>query len=410
MPTFNINRKPITDSKLLLQDSYKDDGLAIDFTEFESKTAIVPDLEKVEKIRRPKKKEIFKIEKTAHNDHIYDPFFRYESNLSKKLNLIMIFIMLIFGFNIFMLTKPSQNLSQLYQEDRAIGGVSSGLLKNGNESLKVNNNIIFDNNSTKTIDTFQNNPALVDLGFKVDIGKNYIANFDDPNCQTPIVPPSVNGCGFAVLLSGLGVPDKGISFKSLNIEANFKGQDNKIQIDQKNYEKGTFTKTLGILSPQSTNNKIILPSVIPSSDTLYFRFWIKSGTVSISKISVDYYIIDDLKKVGLSFENPLEDKLKTGFIYQDVDENTKYDNSIDKRWVCQANFSGVLPVKIEKTANITLKRDDTCYTFIQPEKWKDDDKLLVLPPGKWLLVFDGGSSYSFEIKNDSENFDIKLKN
>lgn len=350
------------------------------------------------------------VSKSEIDSYNSNQFRSFEKKFSKKMNAVIVLTMVVFGLNVFIILRSNQSLNKIINYDQQSLGISPNQLNNPNSSSKIQNNVVGIGNTRKDIDTFQNNPALVDLGFKVDIGKNYIANFDDSNCKTLMVPPSVNGCGFAVLLSGLGVPDKGVAFKSLNIEANFKGQDNRIQIDQKNYEKGTFTKTIGVLSSQSSNNKILLPSSIPGSDTLFFRFWIKSGTISISKISVDYYLIDDLKKVTLGFEDSQAIKSKTGHIYQDTDENSKYDSLIDQRWDCQSNFSGVMPVKAEGVADIILKRDDRCYIPTQPEKWQSDDKLNVLPPGKWLLVLDDETSYSFEIKNDAESFNIKLKN
>jgi hypothetical protein len=416
MPTYKSDKKlgikTTSDPSMLLQGGVVDRSVAVEQVLIENKPNILAKLEKkAEKVEKTKKPESSNPEndKVSQKKYDYNQFYKYESNLSKKLNFILVFIVLIFGFNIFLLTREVQPAISSAVDTKEIAGVFAQDA-NQNQSTKVTNSTSSSDSSIKIIDTFQSNPALVDLGFKVDIGKNYIANYDDPNCQTPIVPPSVNGCGFAILLSGLGIPESGVAYKSIDIEANFKGQDNKIQIDQKNYEKGTFTKTIGILSSQSPNNKIVLPSNIPSSDTLYLRFWIKSGTVSISQISVDYYFIDDLKKVNLSFENPIETTSETGTIYQDADENSAFDGAVDQKWECQANFVGVMPVKIEKTATMTLSRDDVCYTATPPQAWQNDDKALALPPGKWLLVLEDGTSFAFEVKNDAESFDIKLKN
>ena len=257
--------------------------------------------------------------------------------------------------------------------------------------------------------TFHNNSAILDYGFKVDIKPNTIANLDDPNCQTPVVPPTINGCGFALDLQKINLPAGGVLYRYITLETEAMSGDQKIQIDLKDYEKGEIIQNIGIVNAQPNSKKIFLPASIPSSQSLYFRFWTSKGVVKIKKILIDYLSIQNLKPVEIRLESTLQGK-KTASIFQDLDEDGKYTANKDRIWECSSGFPGVAPIDLQNKKIIELVRDDSCMTEPKPESWKNDLGLAVLPPGKWLLVVDDKNFTTFEVKpvETKQSFDLKL--
>jgi len=340
---------------------------------------------------------VYKITKLSHSYKKMRRLFQFYT-LSFAVVIVAMFSFLInYGLTLSHLEKKLS--------ENSVGGVNSSSKESANLAPQVENTA-----STKNIISFQDNPAIFDYGFKIDIQKNSVSNLNDPNCKTPIVPPTVNGCGFGLNLQNINLPNDGIVFKNLTLETSKTNSKNKIQIDLKDYIKSDFVKTVAVIDTDSNTHKISLPKTIPTSQSLYFRFWATDEVIKINQISIDYYSISDLKpakiKLSLVNEKLLPDKNLQAMIYADQDEDSKYNKDIDQKWSCESNFPGIKPIKITGSQEFDLTRDDACMTTTKPDNWSEN---LVLPPGKWLFVVDENNFFSFEIKPDDTSKSVEIK-
>ncbi len=67
-------------------------------------------------------------------------------------------------------------------------------------------------------------------------------------------------------------------------------------------------------------------------------------------------------------------------IFEDTDEDGKFDVIVDKPWICRPNFAGVSKVLINPEGGFQILRDDTCYIDTKPNTWYNDNNLNVYHP------------------------------
>ena len=320
-----------------------------------------------------------------------------EKSFKTRTNFLVAIVLIVVCINlIFLFLRPQSSNQSVAVEPAKTNSVASS-----DNKLKVVNQA--------SVYIFENNPAIFDFGFKIDLKPDHIANLNDPNCQTPIVPPTVNGCGFALDLQKIGLPKNAVYFRYATIETDAMTSSQKIQIDLKDYQKGELTQNIGLIEGGASTHKIALPANIASSQSLYFRFWAPQNVIKIKKITIEYFSTIDLKPVTINFDTVFKEA-KTGRIYLDTDSDGKFTQNIDKRWECTPTFPGVLPINLKDQASTKLIREDGCMTENKLESWASDAGLNSLPASKWLLVIDGQTSASFETKTDNQNssFDLKL--
>lgn len=222
------------------------------------------------------------------------------------------------------------------------------------------------------------------------------------------MPPTVNGCGFGLDLQKIGLPKTGVYYRSITVVTDTMTNNQKIQIDLKDYEKGQLAQSVGTVNSDPGPQKIILPSAISNSQSLYFRFWAPENVIKIKKIMIDFFSTTDLKPVKINLATPFKGD-QIGTIYLDSDGNGKFSQDVDKRWECTPTFPGVLPIKLKDQTSFKLLRQDDCMTENKLESWQTDSGLNSLPAAKWLLVIDPLTVASFETKADTESTSIDLK-
>lgn len=308
--------------------------------------------------------------------------------LQRSLWAIISVLVVSASFNIFLLTRsnPSQN---------DVNNNTSEIVKlvPPSTSEKLQNS--FD------ITNFSTNPAISEVGATLKITSNSIRTQNNTNCQTPILPPEVNGCGFVILPSLTGIPTTKKIYSKLNIQGQIP-DSSEIYVNLKNYETGSVAKNLGVINSSKTS--ILLPENIDSVEGILIEFWQKGGDINIEKINIEYYYAENLKNVQFKIENLADNQSLEGIIYLDQNEDGKLDTKIDKQWICRPNFPGVRKVTFKKGTDSALLRDDSCYTQSKPEDWQSDNQKRALPQGKWLLFIDQTNKvYSFEITDKQEN-------
>ena len=259
------------------------------------------------------------------------------------------------------------------------------------------------------ITKFAGNVAINETGSKISVTQSKITTINHSNCQTPIIPPETNGCGFVIIPNLLGLPKKGITLTTIQINGQING-NSLILVHQKNYQKGTIEKEVATLDNSRLSSKIPLPNDLNSSDGLYFRLWDKAGQITITSIILNFSNINDLNTVNGKLSGDSSLYAKQARIYADTNENGIFDPLVDKVWSAKANFAGIKPVSFDKDGNFRLLRDETGLKLDRPESWKTDDFRYSLPPGKWLMVFeDTGRASSFDIQTKSSELQIDLK-
>lgn len=259
------------------------------------------------------------------------------------------------------------------------------------------------------ITRFAGNSAINETGSKISVTQNKVSTINHSNCQTPIMPPETNGCGFVLIPNLLGMPKKGIILTSIEINGQVDG-NSQILIHQKNYQKGLIEKEIANLDNSKLSSKIALPSDLNSSDGLYFRLWDKSGKITITSIIINFSNVADLNSVNGKLTADAELYSKPARIYQDTNQNGVFDPLFDRVWTAKTNFPGIKPVVFDKDGNFSLLRDETSLKIERPESWKNDDFKFSIPPGKWLLVFeDTGKAAAFDIQAKSNELQIDLK-
>ena len=258
----------------------------------------------------------------------------------------------------------------------------------------------------KTIVNFTQNSALSDFGSNLQVDPNFISVKNIKPCDTPIIPPPENGCGFSILPSALSLGEPGILLKSIRFKTKL-GDGEKIDLSIKNFEKGTISSSVATIKADNLNKKTPLPTQISPVESIFVRFWLKNTRAKIEQIVLEYASYNQLKSVKGQIEN-LRVANKKGIIWADIDENGIFNKKIDRQWICTPNFPGIKEVLIDGDTNFTLYRDDLCYQGPKGDKWSGDSESHSLPAGKWLLVLDD-QVFAFEIKQDQNDLDLLLK-
>jgi len=264
-------------------------------------------------------------------------------------------------------------------------------------------------NGKLIVSKFAGNPAINDTGSKINVAQNRVATISHPNCQTPIIPPEINGCGFVIIPNLLGLPKKGISFNSIQLFGSIDGQS-EIIINQRNYQTGQTERQIGLINATTLQNQIALPADLTNSDGLYFRFWDKGGEINITNIIVNYSNIQDLNSVEGTLDADPSFYLKKAVVYWDVNENSTFEPDVDKVWAAKNNFTGVKAVEFDSQGKFKLFRDETSFKLDRPKNWENDNLKFSLPAGKWLIVFeDTGKAIGFELTTKSDSISLQLK-
>lgn len=264
-------------------------------------------------------------------------------------------------------------------------------------------------NGKLVISKFAGNPAINDTGSKINVAENRVSTIAHPNCQTPVIPPEMNGCGFVIIPNLLGLPKKGIIFNSLQLFGKING-DSQIIINQRDYQKGITERQIAVINSTTLENQIALPSDLSNSDGLYFRLWDKGGEINISNMVLNFSNILDLNSVEGTLEADPSLYSKKANIYLDLNENSSFEPEIDKIWTAKTNFTGIKEVTFDTQGKFELIRDETSLKLDRPKAWENDDFKYSLPSGKWLLVFqDTGKFASFELTTKSEQVKLSLK-
>jgi hypothetical protein len=281
-----------------------------------------------------------------------------------------------------------------------------------NDPLKSNANIEGDSFAEKSLTTFLNSPAISEVDYKVEATANFIQNFDDQNCKTPVIPPAKNGCGFVVLPYSLNIPQEGTYLKAIKLSGEL-NEGGKIILNIKDYESGQLSEEIATIEKKDLDRKINIPPFMKKTEGLYFRFWTPGGQGKITKIGVDYFSIEDFKKVrGIikNFKEKDSSKINILEIYRDKDENGFFNPKKDTPWICNSSFPGA-SVEIDQDGVFKVLRDSSCYNGLEPNKFNGDNKEHSLPPGKWFLVINKQESYDFEIdenQKDDEFLELEI--
>lgn len=255
---------------------------------------------------------------------------------------------------------------------------------------------------SKTIQTFTNNSGLVDIGWVLSLEKKQISSGSTQNCKVDTNVLIQNGCYFGVLPYSLGIPKKGVYFKSIKVEGDLK-QDSTIFVDLKSYDKGDEFTKIAEIKAYNLNTEIVLPPTIPLDQGLYFRLFAKDNEIKISKIRISYYSVENLKTVNLKTTEGRLNDYAAGSLYADINGNQTFEAESDIEWNCKPNFPGVKLVKSTDSTSINLIRDDTCFSEVLPDTWKDDvEKKLALPPGGWFLSTEDGKNKMYFEVNQTE--------
>jgi hypothetical protein len=295
-----------------------------------------------------------------------------------------------------------------YLINKSFSDSSYGISSTNNSELIVPRSVAKDSGKI-IIDKFFGNNAINETGSKINVTQTIASTFNQSNCQTPIIPPENNGCGFVLIPNLLGLPKKGVSYTSLQIYGKING-DSQILIHQKNYQKGVLEKQIAALQSNSLEQKILLPEDLNNSNGLYFRLWDKGGEVSISSIVLNFSNIDDLSPVSGRLVANKNLYSKKAAIYMDVNDDGIFEPDTDKIWNVKNNFPGVKPIIFDNEGNFKIFRDETSFNQERPDDWKTDNFEKSLPPGKWLLVFeDNGQAASFEIQSKADQIQLDLK-
>lgn len=262
----------------------------------------------------------------------------------------------------------------------------------------------------RILENFQDTNVVAEVGSHLNIERSRIYPKTSQNCKTPVPPPTENGCDFVVIPSGLAIPLRGTIFQSLRIEATITGES-EIIISKKNYETSRPSEEISRFNSINLNTRISLPEVILGTEGLEFKIWEKNGSVEIRKIVFEYFNVNNLSKVSGKILNWEGGPKLIGQIFQDVNQNKKLDERIDKPWSCRAYFPGSMPVNIDEDGGFVIYRDENCFVDVKPDAWYTDEKKTVLPAGDWLMVVNLGSQnkiYSFNIPIDKPEVVLEL--
>ena len=263
-------------------------------------------------------------------------------------------------------------------------------------------------NGLRIVRDFAGNSALADVGFQLEIQKNLIKTKGSQNCKTPILPPMENGCHFLLIPSSLGIPNKGMLYRSFSLEGDL-AEGDKIQVEIKDYDKDKV-QTISTITSVNINQDFDLPENIPSSSGILFRLWAKNQDITVRQINLKYFSVDDLRQVSGNLMGDLASIEETPKVYLDSDQNGKFDKDTDKAWTCRTSFPGARFV-LGEGDKFSIEPDDSCFNDVKPDCWyKAKTNKCVLPTGKWLLVYNAKKiAIQFEVKGDNESLQLGLK-
>lgn len=263
----------------------------------------------------------------------------------------------------------------------------------------------------RILQDFYVNQGVVDIGFNVQVDSNAISTRDHSNCKTPVPPPEKNGCGFTLIPSALGLPIKGVHYQKIYFELEA-DPSAKLKLDVKDFERGNLVDDLGLWSNESPEKFVLLPKRLETSEGIRVNFWTQDGGISIKKIKLEYTTIDSLLDVSLQIPESTYNKVPEGaigLIYEDRDGDRFLSDTIDKPWVCKADFPGVKQVKFDVTRSARLLREDECFTDIIPDEWYTDGGYNSIPAGDWLLVFPNDDiTLPFTVESSPQQQEILL--
>jgi len=244
------------------------------------------------------------------------------------------------------------------------------------------------------ISNFSGNKAFTEIGQKLKINQNSIEIKNQQNCQTPVLPPTQNGCWLAITPGLLGLPSTGVYFRSVEISGDIPA-NTKVKTSIYNYDSKDNTKELSLTESKNNALTIFLPGDIKQTDTIHFNFWLPSdGGLTISQIKLAYFLNTNLASVSGKMKTL---RNTTAVVYLDVNENGKLDKGIDKPWVCEQNFFGTQKVAVDKNGLFELIPDSSCISTSTNQSTADTKK--VLPFGMFLLYFE----------NENETFVLDLR-
>lgn len=312
-------------------------------------------------------------------------------NFRKGMKLLQFGILLVFvlmGVQTFLiLTNQSINF-QATATNQTLSTITS-LPVNSEPGLRI-------------ITNFTTNQGVIDIGYSLDVQKEVIKMKNTGNCKTPGVPPLQNGCNVTILPGALGIPARGTIYKNIQFEGKIP-KDSKIKMDIKDFETGEVGQDLGSFGGEKLGKNIPIPSNISNTQGIYLRLWTLGGEISITKVAIEYYNVEQVKPVSGRINPELLKDVTSFKIWEDKDQNRLWDPKNDVEWTCRPNFPGVLPLEFGVNGNFVMTRDDACFTDIKPDKWYIDKGTNVLPNGMWLIVSqDPQIAVSFEVKASNE--------
>jgi hypothetical protein len=319
-------------------------------------------------------------------------------NFKRGMRLLQFGILLVFvlmGVQTFLiLTNQSINF-QATATNQTLSTVSS-LPVNSEPGLRI-------------ITNFTTNQGVIDIGYSLDVQKEVIKMKNTSNCKTPGVPPLQNGCNVTILPGALGIPARGTIYKNIQFEGKIP-KDSKIKMDIKDFETGEVGQDLGSFGPEKLGKNIPIPSNISNTQGIYLRLWTLGGEISITKVAIEYYNVEQVKPVSGKINPELLKDITSFKIWEDKDQNRLWDPKNDVEWTCRPNFPGVLPLEFGVNGNFVATRDDACFTDIKPDKWYIDKGTNVLPNGMWLIVSqDPQIAVSFEVKASNEKVILDIE-
>jgi hypothetical protein len=297
------------------------------------------------------------------------------NSFKKGMRFLQVTILLVFvvlGIQSYLILTGTNNINFQASANNQVLETVTSLPVNSEPGLRI-------------ITNFTTNKGVIDIGYSLDVQKEIIKMKNTSNCKTPNIPPLQNGCNVTVLPSALGIPARGTIFKNIQFEGSIP-KDSKIKMDIKDFEQGDLTQDLGSFGQEKIGKPLDIPANIGGTQGIYLRLWTLGGEISITKIAIEYYNVDQLKPVSGKINPELLQDVKSFVVWEDKDQNRLWDPKIDVIWNCRPNFSGVLPLEVGANGNFVMQRDDICFTDVKPDKWYVDKGINVLPNGRWLLV------------------------
>jgi hypothetical protein len=249
---------------------------------------------------------------------------------------------------------------------------------------------------SKVLTQFLRNQAIAEVEFKVAIDSSGISHHDTPNCRTPEVPPSVNGCGFVLLPYAMSIPTRGVLFQSIQIWGTFP-EGNSLQISVKDYQNNELKQNVALVKSLQLGEEIPLPLNLATTQGLYLRFWSAVGQSKIERIVINYFNSENLEPVTAVAPAENFNAYTEAELWWDRNGNKVWEPEIDVQWLCQRNFPGVKKIVFDNEGNFHLIRDESCFTDLKPDSWYTDNQQNALPHGHWLLKSSTGQAFSFEV-------------